>query len=142
MKTCIEQRLSFKNVRAPTWIAAAALILFGWTSSHAQASSTSTVEHVDRAIVSAEGAITSQNSRWLGRVDHPSAGRYVLAFSPGSFSSPPTCVFGAIADETVRPELVTATLSCSPATSASVACQARAGTYAANTDMAVICVGP
>jgi len=142
MKTCIEQRLSFKNVRAPTWIAAAALILFGWTSSHAQASSTSTVEHVDRATVSADGTITSQNARWLGHVDHPAAGRYLLTFSPGSFSAAPTCVFGAVADDSVRPELVAATLSCSSATSASVACQARAGTHAANTDLAVICVGP
>jgi hypothetical protein len=106
-------------------------------------------EHVDRATVSAAGAVVTQNGAWLDRVDHLSPGAYTLAFAPGTFKAPPTCVATASATDialpgtVVSPTLVAASVACAPATLTSLTCQARAERVGGvNAGMSVICAGP
>jgi hypothetical protein len=116
----------------------------------AQVAGLRAVEHVDRATLSASGDVVTQNGAWLARVDHPSAGGYVVRFAPGAFSARPTCVAIALANDLVFPDAVIGTvlgapvLACTSATLTSLTCQARdrPGSGGVDTGISVICMGP
>ncbi len=131
-----------RNLRAAVLVAAVSALALGGAVAYAQATPPPAAEHVDRATLAAAGSVVTQNGRWISRVEHPLAGKYVVTFTSGAFSAAPTCVATAVADEALRPGIVAPFLSCSPPTSASVSCQARAGGAPVDADIALICVGP
>ncbi len=161
--------------RAVTLAAAVSVLLVGGAVAHAQAGGTSgdvtglalsslrsavaalqvqvaalqAADHVDRATISASGAVLSQNGRWLGRVEHPFAGNYLLSFAPGAFTAPPTCVVTALANESVSPStvgglvLAVVSFACTAATPSSMTCQGRSERgNGVDAGMSLICVGP
>ena len=119
------------------------------TRLQAQVSALQANEHVDRATLSASGAVSAQNRTWIDRVDHPWTGRYVARFSAGAFSAAPTCVASGVATESADPDtlaspaLFAPALSCSRATPLAVACQAiTLRMNGVDTGISLICVGP
>jgi hypothetical protein len=108
-------------------------------------------EHVDRATLSASGDVVTENGAWVGHVDHPSPGTYVVRFASGAFTARPTCVSSALANDVIvpgtatGPVLWTPAVGCTPATLASVTCQVKAEptrSGGVDTGISLICVGP
>ena len=165
MKIQVELELTRGVRRAAMFVTAASVLSVGGAVAHAQTGGTITdtsvtslalsslrsavallqaqvatlqaADHVGRATVSASGEVVTQNGRWLSCIAHPSGGNYVLTFAPGTFSTPPTCVVTALANETVGPSPVPSAVSCSSATPSSVTCQAWAGPHTGDLRRAV-----
>jgi hypothetical protein len=99
-------------------------------------------ERVARAAITATGVVTTQTGSWVTKVDHPSPGIYVVSFAPSVFTSAPTCVTGANANDQVAPSV-----ECHDVTTKSMICKATAsgplnGAVApVDTGIAVICAG-
>lgn len=175
MKIHIDLELTPRVKRALSVAAAGSVLLFGGAVAYAQTTGTSSdtligsalntlgtavavlqaqvaslqaLDHVARATIPASGGAIIQNGKWLSRVDRPFAGTYVMTFTPGVFSSAPTCVGTALAHQsgdpsTGGPVLSASMLSCSSATLSSVTCQVSADRNGPlDTGMSMICVGP
>jgi hypothetical protein len=95
-----------------------------------------TSERVARVTLSAAGGITLQTGAWIARVDHPQPGNYILTFTPGVFTTPPTCVATPNANEPVAP-----TVECTGVGTSSIACTSTTPTGHVNTAMSLICAG-
>jgi hypothetical protein len=115
----------------------------------AQVASLQALDHVARATISTTGGVMTQNGKWVGRVDHPAPGDYVLTFTPGVFSAPPSCVATPLAHEMNDPAtlggplLSVSMLGCSAATLSSITCQVRDDRRGPqDTGLTMICVGP
>ena len=93
-------------------------------------------ERVARATLTETGAITAQTGSWISRVDHPAPGTYFVAFTPSVFSTPPTCVTSANANDVVAPSV-----ECHAVTTGSMTCRATTASGPVNSGLFLICAG-
>jgi hypothetical protein len=101
-----------------------------------------TGERVARAAITATGVVTTQTGSWVTKVDHSSPGIYVVSFAPSVFTSAPTCVTSASANDQAAPSV-----ECHDVTTKSMTCKATAsgppsGSVApVDTAISLICAG-
>ncbi len=161
----IELEITRSRLTAALLLAAAASVLGGGAIAHAQSTQAATTtdtlvgsalntlgnavsalrndvnvlqmyERVARASITSTGAVTAQTGSWIAKVDHPGPGNYVVRFSPGVFSAPPTCITTANASDPVAPAI-----ECYGVTTTLMVCQATEAGAQVNTGLSLLCAG-